>query len=349
MPEEPIWEIPIKNGLKAWALNGPTAKEWKAIEPKIEDIIRQTPAKSESDVIPSIAVCGLMVGRDRDHAAPTVAITCDSKAYTSLLEREMRKIGVLHGTKFKVMNLNKTIEPLTRNGTATGSSVSRPRPTPAIPASSMKTNVFRRARHMQHKEVDPELGDPLMAEERGMQQEEVDSERGGLSEHPESRMQRTEVESERGDPLERSGPHLQTQELDPELAGLSGPPIQESLQKLVRRHWSMKYQSKDPERAPLPPPLEPPTQTKEGYLERGGPPQRSEPRMQKTKGDPKPRGPRKSRVYQSKKLAKPSDDETPEDVGGDEALEVVDSEPDNGGPETPETETDWERELYQSD
>jgi hypothetical protein len=164
IPKETIWEIPIKNGLKAWALTGPAAKEWKNIEPKIEDIICQTPAKPESDVIPSIAVCGFMVGRDRDHAAPTVAITCDSKAYISRLEREMRKIGVLHGTRFKVMNLDKAIEPLTRSGALTGSSVLRSRPKSTIPASTMKTNAFRRALHMQQKEVDSERGDPLVVE-----------------------------------------------------------------------------------------------------------------------------------------------------------------------------------------
>jgi hypothetical protein len=193
IPQETIWEIPIKNGLKAWALEGPAAKEWKNIEPKIEDIIRQTPAKSKSDVIPSIAVCGFMVGRDRNHAAPTVAITCDSKAYISQLERVMRKIGVLHGTKFTVMNLDKTIEPLTSSGTSTWSSVFRPRPIPAILTSAIKFTSVLRARALQ----DEERGEPLVREERRMQKKEVDPERRGRPERPRRVIERGKNRSER--------------------------------------------------------------------------------------------------------------------------------------------------------
>jgi len=103
-PQDPLTKPASED---PWTINkrSQARQEWEILEPRIEDIIRQTPAKST--IIPRIAVQCIM-GKDADHGFPAVTIACDSPAYSKQLKRVINKSEFLSGTNFKLNIVDDT-------------------------------------------------------------------------------------------------------------------------------------------------------------------------------------------------------------------------------------------------
>jgi hypothetical protein len=85
-------------------LGGDFKEEWQRLKPRIEEIVRRTPAKSGP--MPAITVHGLMVGRP---PLPTILISSSSKIYATQLKKAIEQNGTLNATNFRVKSLDAPI------------------------------------------------------------------------------------------------------------------------------------------------------------------------------------------------------------------------------------------------
>jgi hypothetical protein len=77
--------------------------DWEELVPKLEDIVRRTPARSAT--FPSIAFDNFIGGKDLDHALPVVTIACSSKDYMKQVTREIGRTKVLKGAQFELRDM----------------------------------------------------------------------------------------------------------------------------------------------------------------------------------------------------------------------------------------------------
>jgi hypothetical protein len=77
--------------------------DWEELVPKLEDIVRRTPARSAT--FPSIAFDSFIGGKDLDHALPVVTISCSSKDYMKQVTREIGRTKVLKGAQFELRDM----------------------------------------------------------------------------------------------------------------------------------------------------------------------------------------------------------------------------------------------------
>lgn len=96
------------DGQKVWELGEDIQKEWQTLEPQIEDLVRRTPPKSKS--MPTIILHGLLVGKTKNQAVPTILISSSSMAYATQLRKVIQQNGTLNTTDFRVMTLNSPID-----------------------------------------------------------------------------------------------------------------------------------------------------------------------------------------------------------------------------------------------
>ena len=103
-------KVGMVNGHNLFELQRTEEEAWHNLEPQIEDIIRRTPTKSESESTPTVLLHGFMVKKSTAPAIPTVAISSSSPSYATHLLKEIRRSGVLDRSGFKVMILNTPIQ-----------------------------------------------------------------------------------------------------------------------------------------------------------------------------------------------------------------------------------------------
>jgi hypothetical protein len=111
--QHPHWGVGNKRGVigpqTIWEMIGPVKDEWEKLEPRIEDLVGQTPTKSKYEITPAVVLNGLMIGYTAEDATPTVLVSSTSESYASHLKKAIQRNGMLDTTAFDVMALDSHI------------------------------------------------------------------------------------------------------------------------------------------------------------------------------------------------------------------------------------------------
>ncbi|TAQ87711.1 hypothetical protein B7494_g3971 [Chlorociboria aeruginascens] len=103
----------VVDGLRIWTLGDKAKEDWEnIIRPRVRSIILRDPVQSRTALSPMLSLYGLMVGKTKDRAMPTVMIATMSPTARKQLLKAIRESGVLESEKFEVMAVNVPLRTL---------------------------------------------------------------------------------------------------------------------------------------------------------------------------------------------------------------------------------------------